>query len=124
MTRRQTERTIAGLGAVTALSALGGSIYGLTGAPKVPSEWLQGSPFDDYKIPSVFLGIAVGGSSGAAAATAWRGSEHTGPAAAAAGTILTGWIVAQVAIIGPRSLLQPIMGAVGVTMIGLGLTLR
>ena len=66
-----------------------------------------------YKIPSLFLVVAVGGSSAAAAATAWRGSDHTAFAAAAAGAILTGWVVAQVALIGPRSFLQPLMGGVG-----------
>jgi len=35
--------------------------------------------------------------------------------------ILSGWIAAQVAIIGPRSFLQPLLGAVGLALIGLGL---
>jgi hypothetical protein len=118
--RRQTEKAVAGLGAVTAVGAIGGAAYGLRGAPGFPREWLEGSPFRDYQVPSVILGGVVGGSSAASAVTAWQGSDHAGAVAVSAGAILTGWIVAQVAIIGPRSFLQPVMGAVGVTMIALG----
>lgn len=124
VTRRRTERIIAALGALTAANAIGGAIYGLRGAPNVPRQWLEGSPFHDYRIPSAILGVAVGGTSAASAATAWRGSSHAGPAAVLAGAALTGWIAAQVAIIGPRSFLQPLMGGVGVVMAGLGLRLR
>jgi len=123
VTRRQRELAIAALGAVTAVNAIGGSIYGLSGAANVPREWLQGSPFRDYRLPSLILGTAVAGSSGAAAIAAWRASNRAGPAAIAAGTVLTGWIGAQVAIIGRRSFLQPLMAGVGVVLVGLGWTL-
>ena len=124
LTRRRTERTIAVLSALTAVNAVGGSLYGLRGAPRIPREWLEGSPFNDYKIPSVFLGIAVGGSSAMSGATAWRGNDHAALATVAAGGILTAWVVAQVAIIGLRSFLQPLFGGVGITMIALGSMLR
>jgi hypothetical protein len=124
LTRRRTERTIVVLSALTAGSAVGGSLYGLRGAPRIPHEWLEGSPFNDYKIPSVFLGIAVGGSSGISAATAWHGTDHAALAAVAAGGILTAWVAAQVATIGLRSFLQPLFGGVGITMIALGSKLR
>ncbi len=124
MTRRQIEKTIGCLGAVTAVSAAGGATYGLRGAPAMPREWLDGSPFDDYRVPSLVLGIGVGGSSAAAAVIAWRGGDRAGPAAVLAGSVLTGWIVAQVWIIGPRSFLQPLMGGVGIAMVTLGARLR
>jgi hypothetical protein len=124
LTRRRTERTIAVLSALTAVNAVGGSLYGLRGAPEVPREWLEGSPFDDYKIPSLFLGITVGGSSAVSAATAWRGNDHAAPATIAARGILTAWVAAQVATIGLRSFLQPLFGGAGITMISLGLSLR
>ncbi|MBV9414230.1 MAG: hypothetical protein JO363_04550 [Solirubrobacterales bacterium] len=41
-----------------------------------------------------------------------------------AGAVLSGWIVAQVAIIGPRSFLQPLMGGIGIAMIALGVRRR
>lgn len=120
MTRRVTELVVAALGAATAVNAVGGAIYGLSGAPNVPREWLEGSPFRDYRVPSLILGVAVGGSSTAAAAAAWRGSECAGDAAIIAGVVLLGWISVQVAIIGPHSFLQPLMAGVGAAMIGLG----
>lgn len=106
------------------MNAVGGAIYGLSGAPKVPKEWLEGSRFGDYRVPSAILGVAVGGTSAASAATAWRGSDTAGPAAILAGVTLAGWITAQLAAIGARSFLQPLMGAVGAAMIALGLRLR
>jgi hypothetical protein len=33
-----------------ALNALGGGIYGLSGAVDVPTEWLAGSPFESYLV--------------------------------------------------------------------------
>src|SRR5690242_15281521 len=35
-----------------ALNAFGGGYYGLSGADGIPTEWLQGSPFSDYLVPS------------------------------------------------------------------------
>ena len=124
MTRHQTELTVAALAATTAVNAVAGSIYGLSGARKVPREWLAGSPFHDYRGPSLILGVAVGVSSATAAAAAWRGSRHAGDTSITAGVVLLGWIGAQVAIIGRRSFLQPIMAGVGATLIGLGSKLR
>lgn len=124
MTRRRTERAIATVGALTAVNAVGGSLYGLRGAPTIPRGWLEGSPFNDYRIPSLFLGIAVGGSSAVSAATAWRGNERAALATLTAGGILTAWVATQVAVIGLRSFLHPLFGGVGITMIALGAKLR
>jgi hypothetical protein len=44
---------------------------------------------------------------------AWRGGDDASLAAVVAGAVLTGWIVAQVSVIGLRSPLQPLMGAAG-----------
>ena len=118
--RRSLELATSALAAVTAINAAGGAAYGLAGARSVPREWLADSPFADYRLPSLVLGAAVGGTSGAAAVAAWRGDAHAGAAAIAAGTVLTGWVVAQVAIIGLRSPLQPVMAGVGTALIGLG----
>ena len=120
MTRRQTEQLTAALSGATAVSALGGSIYGLTGAPAVPREWLERSPFRDYRLPSLVLATIVGGGSARASLKAWRGSEDAGAASTLAGAVLTGWIVAQVKMIGFRSGLQPAMAVVGLSLIGLG----
>jgi hypothetical protein len=44
------------------LNALGGGYYGLSGAPDVPTDWLDGGPFTTYVIPSLVLVFVVGGS--------------------------------------------------------------
>jgi len=44
---------LAGLLAFGALNAFAGGYYGLSGAPGVPVEWLEGSPFSDYTVPSL-----------------------------------------------------------------------
>jgi hypothetical protein len=124
VTRRQTEQTVAALGAVTAASAIGGSIYGLGGARSVPREWLEGSPFETYTVPSLILGFAVAVTSADAAVTAWRGHQAAARSSVLAGAVLSGWIATQVAIIGPRSFLQPLMGGVGIAMIALGAKLQ
>jgi hypothetical protein len=64
--------SVATLAGVTAVNAITGSIYGLGGAPNVPREWLDGSRFENYKVPSLILGFGVGGSS------ARRLSRHGG----------------------------------------------
>jgi hypothetical protein len=47
----------------SALNALGGGSYGMLGGAKgIPLEWLAGSPFRDYFIPSLILFAVVGGS--------------------------------------------------------------
>ena len=45
-----------------AVNAFGGGYYGLSGAKGVPTEWLNGSPFPDYFVPSLILLVVVGGS--------------------------------------------------------------
>jgi hypothetical protein len=124
MTRRRAEQAIAVLSALTAVNAAAGAWYGLSGAPNVPAGWLEGSPFRTYRVPSLILGVAVGGSTTASALAAWREDEAAAPAAIAAGGVLVVWIAAQVAVIGPRNPLQPAMAAVGVSLIGLGWRLR
>jgi hypothetical protein len=120
MTRRQTELVIGGLASATAVNAAAGAIYGLSGAPGVPREWLADSPFRDYTVPSLVLGTAVGGSAAVAATTAWRADDDASGAAVVAGAVLMVWVVAQVGVIGLRSPLQPLMAGVGVALVGLG----
>lgn len=90
-----------------ALNAFGGGCYGLLGAKGVPPEWLAGSPFKDYTVPSLILFLVVGGSSLAASIAVFRRSPWARPAAGLAGCALFLWITVQVAVIGFVSWLQP-----------------
>jgi hypothetical protein len=57
-------RSLGTLLAFMALNSIGGGIYGVAGAKGVPLEWLEGSPFRSYLLPSLILIFVVGGSCG------------------------------------------------------------
>ena len=71
---------LGGLLAFGAINAFGGGYYGLSGAEGVPTEWLEGSPFSDYFIPSLVLFTVVGGSFLFAAIAVFSGSVSPAPA--------------------------------------------
>lgn len=104
-----------------ALNAFGGGGYGLWGAEGVPTEWLQGSPFHDYFIPSLILFVGVGGSCALATVAVLRRFRLARPIALFAGAVLLGWIAVQVAIIGYVSWLQPAMVIAGLLIIALAM---
>ena len=103
---------LGGLLAFGALNAFAGGYYGMAGAEGVPKEWLDGSPFDDYFIPSLVLFAVVGGSFLAAAIAVFAQLRMARAAAFAAGSIVLGWLAVETAIIGYVSWMQP------ATMIG------
>jgi hypothetical protein len=105
---------LVGFGAV---NAFGGAYYGVAGAEGVPREWLEGSPFSDYTIPSIVLGAVVGGSFLLAAIAVFGRWRNARVLATAAGMIVLGWIAVQVAIIGYVSWMQPVTAAWGVAVL-------
>jgi hypothetical protein len=99
-----------------------GAWYGLSGAPGVPLEWLDGTPFRSYRFPSIILGGAVGGGAIVAAAItlgAW-GAEAA-LIGAVVGVILVAWIVVQVRMIGSVHWLQPVSLAYGLVVCAIGI---
>jgi len=98
---------LGGLLAFGALNAFAGGWYGLTGAEGVPTQWLEGSPFRSYFVPSLILLTVVGGSLLIAAIAVFGRLRGGRLAAIGAGAILLGWLTAQVAIIGYVSWMQP-----------------
>ena len=98
---------LGGLLAFGALNAFAGGFYGMAGAEDVPKEWLEGSPFDDYFIPSLVLFAVVGGSFLAAAIAVFARLRIARAAAFAAAAIVLGWIAVETAIIGYVSWMQP-----------------
>jgi hypothetical protein len=111
--------------AVVALNAFGGGIYGMSGAPNVPKEWLEGSPFKDYFFPALILFVAVGGIMSAAALTAaFAGREWAAVFGLIAALTLLDWIVVQIAITGYTSFLQPLFFAVGLVILALAWQLQ
>jgi hypothetical protein len=98
---------LGGLLAFGALNAFGGGYYGMAGAKGVPREWLEGSPFDDYFIPSLVLFVVVGGSFLAATIAVFAKVRIARTIAFAAGAIVLGWLAVETAIIGYVSWMQP-----------------
>jgi len=102
-----------------ALNAFGGGYYGLAGAQGIPTEWLEGSPFSDYFIPSAVLFVVVGGSfllAAIAVFARWPIARHL---AIGAGFVVLGWLAVQVAIIGYVSWMQPTTAIAGVVVLAL-----
>jgi hypothetical protein len=74
---------------VLALNAFGGGWYGMAGAEGIPLEWLQGSPFQSYFLPSLILFVVVV------------------------------WLAVQLVIIGYVSWMQPATAAAGLLALAL-----
>ncbi len=93
------------------------------GGLDLPSEWLDGTPFDDYFIPGLILLVVVGGSMLAASLAVWSRNTFAGPASLVVGSILVIWIAVQVVLIGYRSWMQPTFFALGLSVVVLAIPL-
>jgi len=103
-----------------AVSAIAGAVGLVVGYMNIPRSVLTGTPFPDFTIPALLLGLVVGGSALAAAVTALFGPRPIDAVATAgAGSIMVGWITIEIALIGLGSWLQPTYFVVGLVMIGL-----
>lgn len=113
---------LGGLFAFGALNAFGGGYYGISGAKGVPLEWLQGTPFDDYYVPSVILFLGVGGVLLWASLAVFTQLKHAREIAFFAGIVLAGWLTVQLALIGYVSWMQPATAAfTGVVLVLAGM---
>lgn len=92
---------------VLALNAFGGGYYGLTGAKDIPVQWLEGSPFRSYFIPSLFLFVCIGGGSLYSAIMVIKKSRWACQTVWVCGSTVLLWLLAQVLIIGYVSWMQP-----------------
>jgi hypothetical protein len=111
-----------------AVSAIVGAVGLVAGFMNIPLSVLHGTAFADFTVPALLLGIVVGGSALAAAAIALFGPRRLALlelwrfdalASAAAGCIMVGWMVVEVALVGLGSWLQPTYFVVGLVMIAL-----
>ncbi len=124
---RATRLGLIGLELLISLCAVGGAAYGLSGAENMPREWLDGTPFHSYLVPSLVLLIAVGGGMALAAGLLMTHDEFAPEASIVAGLVLVAWILIQVLIIVPDggfSWLQPAMLVIGLAIALGGLRLR
>ncbi len=92
-----------------------------------PREWLAGSPFTDYVVPGLVLGVVVGGLTAAAAITTSRSARAGGLVSVVAGVAMAGWICGELLMLNqngaatsPRSPVEAVFLVLGLVMIGLG----
>jgi uncharacterized BrkB/YihY/UPF0761 family membrane protein len=104
---------LGGLLAFGALNAFAGGYYGMSGAKGVPTEWLEGSPFDDYFVPGLALFAVVGGSFLVAAIAVFAELPIARAASLGAVAILFGWLAIETLVIGYVSWMQPATAAGG-----------
>lgn len=105
--------------AFNALNAFAGGYYGMSGAKDVPTEWLEGSTFRDYFIPSLILFVVVGGPFLFSAISVFARFRTAHLAAFGSGIIVLGWLAVQLAIIGYVSWMQPTTAIAGFFVLAL-----
>lgn len=125
MRERDTRIALVVIDLFLAVSAIVGAIGLVVGFMNIPLSVLDGTPFADFTVPALLLGIVVGGSALAAAAIAVFGPRrYETLASAGAGCMMVGWMIIEVALIGLGSWLQPLYFVVGLVMIGLAALLE
>ena len=90
----------------------------MAGAKGIPLDWLEGSPFRNFFLPSLFLLVVVAGCSGLAAVSILRRWRSAGRIVAVTGIILILWILVQLLIIGYVSWMQPAVCIAGIVILG------
>ena len=108
------------------LTAIGGGIALATGLEgnRIPTEWLEGTPFKSYVVPGLVLAVVVGGSAAVATIATFDSRDAGGVVSIFAGAILSGFIVAEVFILNqpsPWNWTEVFYFATGLLMITLGL---
>lgn len=113
------------IGATTMAGAIGV-------VPALPLEWLAGSPFDDYAVPALALGLVCGGGALAAAALVIWHPALGGIASVGAGIAMAAFELVDIAVVRVpvanhyvdiASYLQAFYFALGVAVAGLGMLL-
>ena len=92
---------------VLAINAFAGGYYGMAGAEGVPLEWLSGSPFDSYFVPSLILFVVVGGAALTSAILVFKKHPKAWLASVSTAIIVLIWLAVQLRIIGYVSWMQP-----------------
>ncbi len=103
---------LAGLHAVLGIAAVGagqafvrdpsGDTLGM------PADWLEGSPFPDYRVPGLFLMAVIGTANLLSAVLLGLRHRHASLVSLGTGVLLLAWIAIQTAIIGFRHWSQAI----------------
>ena len=110
-----------------AAGALAGMVGLLGGGIRYPKSWLEGTPFPDYTIPALALGIVVGGLAIAAAAAVLWAPPIAVPLTLLSGVAIVVFELVEMAVLrfAPAALpFQLFYLAIGLVIIGLAWRLR
>lgn len=102
---------------LVAINAFAGGYYGMAGAKNIPLEWLEGTPFTNYFIPSLFLFLIIGGSSLFASIALIKSHPLGTKIAFISAALIILWLIIQVVMIGYVSWMQPATAAVALVII-------
>jgi hypothetical protein len=113
-----------------ALTAVQGAIFVV---PNLPAEWIKGSPFADYTVPALALGIVCGGGSLIAGLVVLFRPLLGAVLSIMAGLFVIGFEVIEIGVVGftlatyglgtPQAWLQVVFLAVGAAVVLLGIRL-
>jgi hypothetical protein len=97
--------------AFMSIGALGGAYELLRDAEGfgMKEAWLNGSPFADYTLPALFLGVVIGGGMLGVAALTWLRNGLGPLAAVVLGETLIVWLTIETAVIGFRGSQQAVL---------------
>ncbi len=100
MDHTRSRRALIILEGFAGVSALIGMAMLLTDWPiRFPANWLQRTPFGDYTVPALILGLVVGGSAFLAMGATIKRVTIAPVLSLIAGAIMIGWIVGEVLLI-------------------------
>ena len=91
----------------------------VVGFMNIPVSDLAGTPFTDFTVPALLLGVVVGGSAGGGDSSPRSGPRGPGRWRQRSGGITVGWMTIEIAMIGLVHPAQAVYFLVGVLMIGL-----
>ncbi len=119
--KRQPERImLISVTTFAAVSAIGGGIgVAAANGMGIPLAYLETTPFANYVVPGLILGIVVGGSALLASILVVRRHPWEYVVSLGAGAIMLGWIIGEVVLIRQVSWLQFVYGLNGLLMVGL-----
>lgn len=107
------------LSLLNGVGAIAGGIAVMRDAMPFPDVWLRGTAFHSFFLPGLILFLAVGGSHFAAAYAIFRRYPFAKRAAMFSGLVLTGWIIAELLLIGFQAPIQVWFIGVGLLEFGL-----
>ena len=120
MSEKRVRMAVVAIDLFEAVSAFVGAVGLVVGFVNIPVTVLSGTPFTNFTVPALLLGVVVAGSALVAGIIAVVGPRQSDAlASAAAGCITVGWMAIEIAMIGLGSWAQVVWLLVGFAMIGL-----